>query len=56
MALATSLAVMWDDGGIPRYVKLGILPVRVEIPTSLLLIMINEYSGWAVENNAIHMV
>jgi hypothetical protein len=45
----------WDDGGIPRYDKLGI-PLRLEIITSLLLIMINEYSGWAVEINAIHMV
>jgi hypothetical protein len=56
MALATSLAMMWDDGGIPRYIKLGIPLVRMGIPTSLLLIMINEYSGWAVEINAIHMV
>lgn len=36
--------------------SLGFHRSEWEILTSLLLIMINEYSGWAVEINAIHMV
>ena len=56
MAPATSLAMTWDGGGIPRYIKPGIPLLGVAVPTSLLLIMINEYSGWAVEINAIHIV
>lgn len=58
LAPATSLAMMWDDGGIPRYMlSLGFYCSEWrDILTSLLLIMINEYSGWAVEINAIHMV